>query len=106
VAVGASISPWVIEKLHRSRLLTVKVSELVEKDSRSLVIEDNGIGMSETECREATKFFKRFHNSSKIEGAGLGLGIVNQIVKAHNFSLKVEPGKPYGLRISVQHLGE
>ncbi|MBN2271609.1 MAG: HAMP domain-containing histidine kinase [Sedimentisphaerales bacterium] len=66
-------------------------------DSVGFSVRDNGIGISR---RDIKKIFKRFYQvdrtlSRRVEGAGLGLSIVEFIVDAHNGQIAVEsqPGR-------------
>ena len=48
--------------------------------------------------------FKLFlpHYSTKKKGAGLGLAIVNQIVRDHNGTVSIENAKPNGAKFTIQ----
>ncbi|NRA65360.1 MAG: PAS domain-containing protein [Pseudobacteriovorax sp.] len=85
----------------QTRRLELSISTEENQQSKVLILEDNGIGMSKEECLHATEFFKRFHTSNKIEGTGLGLGIAKQVVSRHNWKLVLEPGNIHGLRIKI-----
>jgi len=75
----------------------VTIRLFVEGSQIVFKIEDNGIGMSPSDTR---KIFDRFYRvdrqlSRQTEGCGLGLSIVNFIVKAHHglVEVKSEQGK-------------
>lgn len=66
-------------------------------------VEDNGIGIPR---RELPRIFEPFHRvdnrlTSKSSGAGLGLAIVNHIVKAHGGRVEVESSEEQGSRFEV-----
>ncbi len=70
-------------------------------------ITDNGIGF---ERSEAKKIFERFYQvdqslTRQRGGCGLGLGIVQQIVRAHDGDVQVEsePGKGSVFRVRIPH---
>ena len=60
-------------------------------------VEDNGIGLSQSECRHVfDRFYQADHRLTKATGGcGLGLSIVRSIVEAHGGSVRVEsePGR-------------
>ena len=75
----------------------LKISANIKNKFVIIYIEDHGIGISENEQK---KIFDTFYRSTddKVQtlgGAGLGLTLVQHIVKAHNGKIKVEsrPGK-------------
>jgi two-component system NtrC family sensor kinase len=75
----------------------VNVSVKQKKGFVEIIVSDTGIGIASEDLPEIFDEFYRAPNakSFKIEGTGLGLTIVKEIVKAHQGSLKVqsEPGK-------------
>ncbi len=76
-------------------ILTVESFE----DNINLVIEDNGIGISPENLRRVKeKFFKEDVNSP---GSGIGLALVDEIVKLHNGSMTIESEKNVGTKISI-----
>ncbi len=75
---------------------TVKV--VLERREREVVvtIQDNGIGLTEEEARQAfQRFFRGGKAQSHAHGTGLGLPVAKAIVEAHrgSISLTGEPGK-------------
>ena len=58
-------------------------------DNETLIIQDNGRGLSNEELMEYSKQNKRRENQ-KEEGSGLGLGICIAILKEHNFNVTSE----------------
>ncbi|MBA3662707.1 MAG: response regulator [Bacteroidetes bacterium] len=70
-----------------------------------LIVEDSGIGISK---KELPKIFNRFHRvegakSRTFEGSGIGLAIVQDMVKIHSGKIKVESteGKGTSFRITI-----
>jgi len=68
-------------------------------------VEDNGIGLSPSECR---RVFDRFYQTDQrlaraAGGCGLGLSIVQSIVEAHHGSVRVksEPGRGSTFTIEI-----
>jgi signal transduction histidine kinase len=77
----------------------------VKEDPRggALVVEDNGIGILES---EQSLIFERFYRTDKSRtrktgGAGIGLAIVKSIVSAHGGTIAVESRDPHGSRFTV-----
>jgi len=56
----------------------------------SIEVKDTGIGISESNLKNITDKFYRVHTNSWNNSLGLGLFLVNKIVKLHNFSLKIK----------------
>jgi signal transduction histidine kinase len=75
-----------------------------ENDTISLMIKDEGIGISSS---EAAKVFNKFYRAGNEEtrhtkGTGLGLYIVNNLVKMHHGSIKIDPNMPKGTIFTIQ----
>lgn len=75
-----------------------------EKEHIEVSIEDNGIGIPE---RERTQIFEKFYrigneDTRSTKGTGLGLYIVNEIVKAHRGKISIEDNLPQGTRFNIQ----
>lgn len=74
-------------------------TSLQEKNERlELTVSDNGIGISE---KEKKKIFERFYrigneDTRSTKGTGLGLYIVDQIVRAHQGKIQVLDNHPIG----------
>ena len=67
-------------------------------------IEDNGIGIPERERKQVFDKFYRIGNEDtrSTKGTGLGLYIVNEIVKAHRGTISIENNIPQGTRFNIQ----
>ena len=71
---------------HRDKTIVVKTT--VSNDNFVLVIEDNGIGMSE---EIKSKLFDPFYTTKDVgEGTGLGMSIVHGIMDNHGGSISVQ----------------
>jgi signal transduction histidine kinase len=55
-----------------------------------IIFEDKGIGISEEDLRKVLEPFYRGSNASAIHGSGIGLALVNQIIKSHNGTIKLQ----------------
>lgn len=70
-------------------------AELNEDCSRSICVEDNGVGIQQDALPFIFNRFYRADMSGRIKGTGLGLAIVKHAVEAHGGRIRVEsePGK-------------
>ncbi len=75
---------------------------LVTFNKESLNIIDTGMGISKKDLENITNKFYRVHENSWNNSLGLGLFIVNNIIKLHNFSLKIESLENEGSTFSVK----
>jgi signal transduction histidine kinase len=66
-----------------------------------IVFTDHGIGIPPQEIKKIFEPFYRSSNAISYSGSGIGLSLVNQIVKMHNGRIDIEstPGK--GTRVSM-----
>jgi signal transduction histidine kinase len=80
----------------------LRVETKFENNAISLVVEDNGIGMSE-EIQK--KIFLPFFTTKKItQGTGLGLSVVHGIVTSHKGTISVQSEEGRGTRFTVKFL--
>jgi len=70
------------------------------EDAKTLVVQDNGRGMSQSEFEQYSKPYKRGKNQ-KENGTGLGLNICVAILKEHGFSVSCEKANP-GTKLKVR----
>jgi len=77
----------------------------VSLDNNNIVLEciDEGKGIADTEKTEVLKKFYRIGNEEfrSTEGSGLGLFIVNEIIKSHHGKLTILDNKPKGTIIRI-----
>jgi two-component system sensor histidine kinase QseC len=74
---------------------------VIHADKASLIIEDNGPGLSEEEREKA---FQRFYRAADqaIEGCGIGLSIVKEICDSAHWHISLSASESGGLRVEVQ----
>ena len=76
---------------------------LKREDFNNIFAENNGKGVSE---EELTNIFKRYYRGTytnkKIEGAGLGMAIAYDIVKANNGEIYAKSKSNEGLKINIK----
>lgn len=75
-----------------------------EEDTAVLIVEDQGIGISE---KDLPLIFERFYRTDrsrnrKTGGAGIGLTIARAIVRAHGGTIQAESQKGSGSRFTVR----
>lgn len=68
------------------------------EDERSvtIAIKDNGVGFSMEFKDKLFKALKRLHSDEQFEGSGIGLAIVERIIKRHNGSIWAESNEQKG----------
>lgn len=71
-------------------------------DRYQIVFEDNGIGIDlEAYGHKMFKIFERLHNDENIEGTGIGLYMVKQIIKGYEGEITVESEVGKGVRLVI-----
>lgn len=84
--------------------LSVKLSASIEEDgSRTIRVEDNGVGIAPEALPYIFNRFYRADATGKIKGTGLGLAIVRHAVEAHGGSVSAEsvPGQSTAFNIHL-----
>jgi PAS domain S-box-containing protein len=69
---------------RRRETAVIEVGSIPEKDSRIYFVKDNGAGFDMEYYNKLFGVFQRLHRSADFEGTGIGLAIVNRIVRRHN----------------------
>ena len=87
---------------HSSGEIHVAMDETEER--LVIIIQDTGIGNAETNYDKWTERFYREDaaRSSQIEGSGLGLSIVKEVIQAHDGTLAFQHVEPHGTKVIVQ----
>lgn len=66
-----------------------------------LVFTDKGIGISEAELQKVFEPFYRASNALEYQGTGIGLQLVNQIIKTHKGTIRITSELGKGTQVSV-----
>ena len=87
------------DKYRKGEYVNVLLSLEESEDEYIISFSDDGIGVQEAELAELFVSFYRSDKarSSTIKGHGLGLSIVNEIIKHYNGSIQARVNKPHGL---------
>ncbi|HAQ17869.1 MAG TPA: hypothetical protein DCR40_01395 [Prolixibacteraceae bacterium] len=67
-----------------------------------LVFTDQGIGISEADLQKVFEPFYRASNAIEYPGTGIGLQLVNQIIKTHKGTLKISSELGKGTKVTVK----
>jgi len=69
-------------------------------NSKNFIVEDGGVGISQ---KDLANIKNRFHRANKSEGGfGIGLDIVNEIIKSYNFELIINSKENIGTKVEVK----
>jgi two-component system NtrC family sensor kinase len=82
---------------------SIDVTAKQNEDSIEIIVSDTGIGIASEDLPNIFEEFYRASNakSFKIEGSGVGLAIVKEIIDAHGGSIKVESELGKGTTITI-----
>ncbi len=74
----------------------------------NIIVEDNGIGISNEDQEKVFELFQRLDKTKDIEGTGLGLAVCNKIINSHKGILKIDskPGKYCKFSVQIPHILE
>lgn len=76
-------------------------AEMKDANTCELVVQDNGIGISQEYFERIFEIFQRLHGS-QYEGNGIGLSIVKRIVERHGGKVNIDSEPGQGSRFIVQ----
>jgi signal transduction histidine kinase len=66
-----------------------------------VVFADRGIGIPEKDLQKIFEPFYRGTNTNSVSGSGIGLPLVNQIIKNHNGTVKISSKAGYGTNVTI-----
>lgn len=93
--------------IYRSvnRSPVIKISCGMQNEFAFIQVEDNGVGIDETQIPLVFQRFYRIHQASEIIGSGLGLSIVKQIVDLYAGKIEIfTPKNKQGLIIQIRFI--
>ena len=74
----------------------VHVGGSIDADSTAYYVRDNGVGLDMQHAHRLFDVFQRFHSDKEFEGRGLGLAIVQRIVRRHGGEVGAECALHHG----------
>lgn len=74
----------------------------VRREGESLIVEDNGIGFDPEQVESIFKPFSRLPGSEGFAGTGIGLAIVERIVRRHGGTIRAEARAEGGARFLIE----
>jgi len=82
----------------------VEISIVQHTDSLIIIVEDNGIGMSDLDTQNLFKDFVRIKNekTKNITGSGLGLSITKKIIDLYKGEIFVESKVEKGTKFTIK----
>ncbi len=80
---------------------TVDISCGFSDKGINMLFEDRGLGISEEDIKKIFEPFYRGKNAISIPGSGIGLSLVNQIVKNHNGTINIISKVGTGTKITL-----
>ncbi len=90
-----------IKYTSKKETAVIEVSGSVTKTHKIIKIKDNGSGFDMTYANKLFQVFQRLHSEEEFEGSGVGLALVNRIMKRHNGEVKaygeVDKGAEFSL---------
>ena len=83
-------------------LITIDYDDQVKTGFIELYIQDNGIGIDNKQLNEIFGVFKKLHSADEYPGTGIGLAIVEKIIKRLGGSTRVESSPMQGSTFIIQ----
>jgi signal transduction histidine kinase len=71
-------------------------------DSAVIRVSDTGVGISANELPHLTERFYRAHGSERVSGSGIGLAIVDELVRAHQGTIDIASELGEGTQVTIE----
>ena len=71
------------------------------QERNTLIIEDTGIGMNEENIARIFDRFYRINQNSEISGSGIGMTLVEKIIKLYHWKIDIKSQIDMGTKISI-----
>lgn len=85
---------------------TCRINIRYKEKRIEVVFTDKGIGINETELQKVFEPFFRGTNTTSIQGSGIGLPLVNQIIKNHNGIISIRSKPETGTDVTISLPGK
>ncbi len=85
---------------HPDRVLAIRVACTTEGNDLVLIVQDNGLGVSELQQKHLFQLFQRLH--THVEGSGLGLYMVKKIVENAGGTIAVQSQVNVGTTFTIR----
>lgn len=95
-----------VKYTHGASPAKIKISGETKANEIIYTIDDNGLGIAESNIPKIFELFNRMDNVQHIEGSGVGLAIVKRIVDKHDARIWVESELYMGSKFYVAFLAE
>ena len=76
----------------------IRIQEIIKNNFISIIIEDNGYGIS----KNSLKKIKEPFYTTKNRGTGLGVSLSDEIIKAHNGVLLYDSKESFGTKVTIK----
>jgi signal transduction histidine kinase len=104
-----AVSQMLLNLLSNAVKFTLKGGRIcvraASRDGRMILsVEDNGVGISETDLRDLGNPFVQAHNQPGIlhTGTGLGLALVRALAEKHEGSMRIESQESVGTTVTIE----
>jgi signal transduction histidine kinase len=104
-ALRAAVKNLIVNALKHGEGSPVRVSARGQRGGSVVIeVEDHGPGIPEEELpRVFDPFYRgRTARDGKVEGSGIGLNIVYQVIRSHGGRVRVSRAEPRGTRVTLQ----
>lgn len=88
-------------KFRRSDRPIVRVSGYGESGRTFVEVFDNGIGIPKSATERVVEAFSRVHGMDRYPGSGLGLALVDRVVRRHSGKLRIESEPNHGTTVRI-----
>ena len=71
-------------------------------DAAALMVCDTGVGIAADELPRLSERFYRGRESAEVSGSGIGLAIVDELVRAHNATMEIASAPGQGTQVTIR----
>jgi signal transduction histidine kinase len=103
-ALRAAVKNLIVNALRHGQQAPVRVSARADRAGQVVIeVEDHGPGIPDDELpRVFDAFFRgKRAQQSQLDGSGIGLSVVYQVVRSHGGRVRISRAEPHGTRFTV-----